>query len=126
MLLSDGIEVETIANAFSVNPKTIKYEWLPRWNNGGYDELADSPRSGRPPKFTEEQKQHIHKYVSNKENRVTCPELVNYVKCKWNIDCDEETIRILLHELGLSWQKPNKQSYKADLQKQKDFLKVTW
>lgn len=125
ILLSSGVEVETIADAFSVNYKTIQYEWLPKWNRGGYDELADSPRSGRPPKFTKAQKSQIKRYVSEKKNRVTCPELVDYVKAKWDIDCDDETIRILLHDLGLSWQKPNKQSYKADLQKQKNFLKAT-
>lgn len=125
LLLSNDIDIETIASAFSVTSRTIKYEWVPRWNSGGYDALADSPRSGRPPKFTEPQRKQIHKYVFSKENRVTCPELVAYVKNKWNIDCEEETIRVLLHELGLSWQKPNKQSYKADLQKQKNFLKAT-
>lgn len=124
-MLSNGIDVETIADAFSVNYKTIKYVWLRKWNRGGYAELADSPRPGRPPKFTNVQQTQIKKYVSEKKNRVTCPELVTYVKAKWNIDCDDETIRILLHELGLSWQKPNKQSYKADLQKQKNFLKAT-
>ena len=125
LLLSDGIDPETIARAFSINFKTIKYDWLMKWNNGGYDELIDSPRSGRPPKFTEDQKVKIQEYVSNKENRVTCPELVGYVKKKWGIDCDDETIRLLLHELGLSWQKPNKQNYKADLERQRNFLKVT-
>lgn len=125
ILLSNGIDVETIADAFSVNYKTIKYEWLPKWNRGGYTELADSPRPGRPPKFTKDQQFQIKKYVAEKKNRVTCPELVAYVKVKWDIDCEDETMRVLLHELGLSWQKPNKQSYKADLQKQKNFLKAT-
>lgn len=125
ILLSSGIEVETIADAFSVHYKTIQYEWLPKWNQDGYDGLADNPRPGRPPKFTEAQRFQIKKYVLEKKNRVTCPELVAYVKTKWDIDSDDETVRILLHELGLSWQKPNKQSYKADLQKQKNFLKAT-
>lgn len=125
ILLSSGIDVETIADAFSVNYKTIKYEWLPRWNDAGYDGLADRPRSGRSQKFTEEQKTQIKKFVSEKKNRITCPELVAYVKTKWGIDCNNETMRVLLHSLGLSWQKPNKQSYKADLQKQKNFLKAT-
>ena len=59
--------------------------------------------------------------ILSQEKRIVCKELVKYVRDRWNLSCDEETIRKVLKSMKLSWQKPCKSNYKANPMAQKVF-----
>jgi transposase len=123
--VGEGGDPRALAKVFSVHWHTIKYRWLKAWNQGGYSALIDKPKAGRTPKLTSKERKALHQYVLSKNKRITCKELSKYIKDRWNIDCDQETIRNMLISMKLSWQKPDKENYKADPLRREVFLKCT-
>lgn len=124
-LLSKGVKVKTICSVFDIHEDVLLYRWLPIWNKGGIKELADKPHLGRTPFLQKEHRQALRDYVLSKDKRVVCKDLVFYVKEKWSIDCNEETIRKVLKNMKLSWQKPDKINHKAKEEEKEVFLKGT-
>lgn len=123
LLLSKGVKVETICSVFAIHEDVLIYRWLSKWNNGGLQEVKDKYKKGRNPVLAKEHKQALREYVLSQDKRIVCKELVSYVKNKWDINCDRETIRQVLKNMKLSWQKPDKVNHKADEEKKKVFLK---
>lgn len=123
--VGEGTDFQDVARIFDVHLHTIKYRWLKQWNKGGYDALIDKPKSGRHPILNSQHRKVLREYVLSKNNRIVCKELSKFVKDRWNLDCDEETIRKVLIKMKLSWHKPNKRNYKADENRRKVFLKCT-
>lgn len=123
LALSKGVSIKQICSIFNVHERTLKYKWLAKWNQGGYVVLIDKPRSGRKPLISKELRTPLREYVLSRDKRIVCKHLVHYVKEKYDIDCDEETLRKVLRSMKLSWQKPDKENHKADKNKRKVFLK---
>lgn len=121
--VGEGNDPKDVAKVFNVHWHTIKYRWIKDWNKGGYCALIDKPKSGRTPKLGTKERKALRQYVLGKDKRITCKELSKFVKERWNINCDEETIRKILISMKLSWQKPDKENYKADPVRRKIFLK---
>ncbi len=48
-LLHEGTPPKEVAKLMSVSQPTV-YDWHHRWQRGGVEELANRPKSGRPPK----------------------------------------------------------------------------
>jgi len=56
LLLSDkGYDISTLSDIFSVHRDTIG-KWISKWNAKGKDGLLDKDKSGRPRRFTDEEK----------------------------------------------------------------------
>jgi transposase len=123
LLLSKGTDYKLVCQTFDVNKDTLRYHWLKRWNDNGYEGLVIKKGRGRKSIFSESQKKLLRQYILSQEKRIVCKELVKYVRDRWNLSCDEETIRKVLKSMKLSWQKPCKSNYKADPMAQKVFLK---
>lgn len=123
LMLSKGVKVEIICSVFGIHEDVLIYRWLSKWNNSGLQEVKDKHKKGRNPALGKEHKQALREYVLSQDKRIVCKELVSYVKDKWNIDCDRETIRQVLKSMKLSWQKPDKENHKANEKKRKVFLK---
>lgn len=92
LLLSKGVKVETICSVFDIHEDVLIYRWLPKWNNGGVQEVKDKHKKGRNPVLAKDHKQALREYVLSQDKRIVCKELVSYVKNKWDINCDRETI----------------------------------
>lgn len=122
-MLYCGIDTDKICEICGVYITTLLYTWLPNWNEHGINGLLDESRAGRPPLINSKQKEKLRDYVLSKDGRIVCKDLVRYVKLKWDIDADEETIRKVLKSMKLSWQKPNKENYKSNEEDKKVFLK---
>lgn len=123
LLLSRRVNVKHICSVFNVHEKTLRYRWLARWNRGGYEDLIDDHRQGRNPLIPHKHRKELREYVLSQDKRVICKDLVAYVKEKWDIDCNDETIRKVLKNMKLSWQKPDKENHKANEKEKKVFLK---
>lgn len=127
LLLSRGVNVKHICSVFNVNEKSLKYRWLARWNRGGYDALIDNHRPGRNPLIPHKYRKELREYVLSQDKQIICKDLVPYVKEKWDIDCNDETVRKVLKSMKLSWQKPDKVNHKANEKEKKVFLKgASW
>lgn len=125
LLLNKVSDYKLVCETFDVNKDTLRYHWLERWNDNGYEGLLMKKGRGRKSIFSENQKKILRQYILSQEKRIVCKELVQYVKDRWKLDCDEETIPRVLKSMKLSWQKPCKSNYKADPEAQKIFLKST-
>lgn len=56
LLSAEGYKINEIANIFKADRRTVS-SWIDAWEESGFEGLADSPRSGRPGKLTEEEKE---------------------------------------------------------------------
>ena len=54
--VSEGYEVSLVAKIFCVDESSV-YGWIKKWEEG--KDLSDMPKSGRPPAFTDEEKEGI-------------------------------------------------------------------
>lgn len=123
--VGEGQDPEDVAKIFDTHSHTIKYRWLKSWNQGGYASLIDKPKSGRPPSLNAKQKKALRQYVLNQKGRIVCKHISKFIMDRWNIDCDEETVRKILISMKLSWQKPDKENHKANKLHREIFLKST-
>lgn len=55
LLSSQGLKVKQIAEVFGVDRDTVS-GWFGRWQEQGFDGLADAPHSGRPAKLSPDEK----------------------------------------------------------------------
>ena len=56
LLSAEGYKINEIADIFKVDRRTVS-SWIDAWEKSGFGGLADSPRSGRPGKLTEEERE---------------------------------------------------------------------
>jgi len=124
-MLYEKVPIEQILRSFKISRKTLIERWLKRWNQEGRAGLVNKRRSGRPPTLNLKQKELLKEYVLGHQSRVVCRELVDFVYDKWGIKCDQETIRVILISMKISWQKPNKQNYKSNQAAKQVFKKST-
>lgn len=118
-----------VAELLKRSRKTIQL-WINAFNEGGLKELVLGKPPGRPSKLLESQKDELKADVlthprelgyefSNWEGK----SLAHHVKKKFGVDLSVRQAQRLLHELGLTLQRPRYAFPKADPNKQKEFLK---
>jgi len=124
-IVSLGYPIKEVADMFLVDEQTI-YNWINKWREERG--LANKPKSGRPPVFTEEEKKELEKLV--KEND---PKKHGINACFW--DCTElckyflmngkkvsvDTIERTLIEMGAHYIKAQIEYKEADFEKQREF-----
>ena len=124
-IVSLGHSIGDVAEMFCVDEQTI-YNWITKWRED--KNLSNEPKSGRPPSFTEEEKKELRKLVEEndpKEHGINasfwdCAELREYY-LKEGKKVSEETIRIVLKEMGAHYVKAQHEYSEADYEKQKEF-----
>jgi transposase len=112
LLSARGFTVPEIVKIHNASETTI-YEWFDRFDDQGPPGLYDQPRSGRPPKMTDEAKETLEDLL---DDPPTCQ---GYTFTTWTVAllrehleqvlglqvCDD-TIRRTLHQLGYRWRRP--------------------
>jgi transposase len=93
--------------------------------------LVNKKSSGRPAKFTSEQKRQLVKIVEESPAkyipgliRWRCIDLVKVAKERFDVECHEMTIARILHELGFSHISPRPQHPKQDEQAIEQYKKL--
>ncbi len=84
--LSDGMSPKKIADELNITVKTVK-KWRHRFLKKGIDGLYDLPRSGKPPKFTIQQRLEVI--------AIACDSPENYGiegYTQWTLDCLTEAV----------------------------------
>jgi transposase len=126
--VSRGNNVKTVAEIIAVEESTV-YDWINRWIFE--KNVSDKPRSGRPAKLTEADKEEMKRVIEEKDPTkyginaltYTTAELQQYF---WNVhhkSINDETLRVCLHEMGARFVKAQIVYKEADIEKQIEFAK---
>jgi len=125
--LSIGQPVALVAKIFCVDESAI-YRWVDQWQKE--KNLADKPRTGRPPILDEKKKEEIKRLVAEKDPKEyginasfwDTKELQLYFKMK-GIDISREAIRSALKEMGARYVKAQLVYPEADEKLRREFAK---
>jgi transposase len=128
----DGRSVISMADALGIN-RTAITKWLSWYNAEGADGLRTSPRPGRAPRLTEEQRAEVVRVVeagpiaAGFSSGVWVGALVGeWIDKRFGVRYHPQHIPRLLHQLGFSVQRPRKRLARADLEKQALWLRKTF
>ncbi len=102
--------------------RTVIYNWLAKYREGGIDALQAKPISGRPSKMTERQLQWVYKTVTGKNPLQlrfefalwTRSMIRDVIREKFGVRLSEVSVGRMLRKLGLSPQKPLRRAYERD------------
>lgn len=119
--IQSGEPVALVARIFQVPVATI-YSWLSMYRAGGYHNLKDNKRSGRPSKVTPEMLKWLYEAITMGDPRQykfefclwTRRIIRSLLKENYNIDLSLPSISRLLAQLGLSVQKPIFKAYQQN------------
>jgi transposase len=127
--VSRGNNVKTVADIMAVEESTV-YDWINKWIFE--KNLSDKPRSGRPAKLTEADKEEIKRVVDENDPAkyginsltYTTAELQEYFRRMHDKTINQESLRVALHELGGRFIKAQIVYKEADIEKQIEFAKT--
>ena len=118
----DGAKQNEVAEEFHVTEGAIS-QWMSRFHEKGWDGVKAIPKPGRPIRFTEEYRQVLYEIISKH------PQWWGYESDLWTVSMARDVLyeqtggyfsktRILsaLHELGLSFQKPEVRAFEKKRQ----------
>jgi len=81
------------------------YEWLKRWNAGGYDAMIPQFDGGAPGKLSSEQLEKLDGYIKTHEP-VTTKEIKIYIKSEFGVGYSDMQIWRILQKKNLKHAKP--------------------
>jgi transposase len=98
------------------------YNWLARYRAGGWHELKSGKHTGRPKKLNGKQIAWLYKTISDKDPLQlkfsfalwTRSIITRLIRKQFNLKLSESSVGRLLHQMGLSCQKPLYRAYQQD------------
>jgi transposase len=98
------------------------YNWLARYRAGGWHELKSGKHTGRPKKLNGKQIDWLYKTISDKDPIQlkfsfalwTRSMITRLIRRQFNLKLSESSVGRLLHQMGLSCQKPLYRAYQQD------------
>lgn len=133
--VQSGESPEVVTESLGLARATI-YTWLARYRSGGWDALKvkKGQGGGRPQKLNGKQIQYIYRAITGGDPRQQSFEFALWTRDlvrqliwkKFKIKLSVWSIGRLLHQLGLSAQKPLKKAYQKDPEKVSRWLKYQY
>jgi putative transposase len=120
LYLYDGLGVEEACNKVGV-VKAVGYEWLRRWNEGGYDGLVPRFGGGRPAKLSKENLEELCVLLREKDDW-TLEEIKDLILEDFGVDYHVSQVSRILHGLGMKCGKPYQNDYRQPIDA-RDILK---
>ena len=128
--VQNGESPEDVARVMVVNRASV-YGWLALYRNGGWDNLDAKKRGGRKPKLDAKALRWIYQIVTlGNPNQLKMPFvlwsaklLAAAIEKKFGIKLSKASVCRLLHQLGLSPQRPLWRAYQRDPQVVERWLK---
>lgn len=119
--VQSGQAVGVVARALGVQRSTL-FGWLARYRSGGWGALDARKRGGRPPKLTAAHLRWVYDTVATHDPRQlefpfglwTSVMVAELVRRQFGIRLSKASVCRLLHQLGLSPQKPLWRAYQQD------------
>lgn len=123
---------DEVAAHFRVNPRTLR-RWLKRYRDQGEDGLKARHNDSSKSRMSERQKDQLTKILLKgalasgfDTDMWTCPRVTEVVKKEFGISYHHDHIRRILHELGWSVQRPQRQAMERDEKAVQDWLHYKW
>ncbi len=113
--------IKDVAGVLGFNVRTIQ-KWAKKYREGGVSKLDAIPLTGRPSKLTDLQKKRIAKLVIGKDPRQlklpfalwTREQVKELILRLYGLELSLTSVGRLLHEMGLSVQKPKYQAWQQN------------
>ena len=129
----NGQSPEVVAKILNFNRSCI-YEWLKRYDEGGYEALESRKPPGAKPLITREMEGWLEETVLNSTpvehgydtNLWTRDLLAEMLKQEFGVSVSGLSVSLHLRKLGLSYQKPSYQDVARDEQEVEHFLNDTF
>lgn len=123
-LMSGKNRIEAAA-AVGRNPEWLR-SWILRYDEGGYKNLCDKPKSGCPRYLTKEQELELVSEIMRLQDerdggRITASEIQEFVNAKYDVDYKVKSIYDLLERIGMSWVSSRSKHPQANEEQQKKF-----
>ena len=123
-----GESPEVIIKALGFT-RTVIYQWLAKYREGGFDALCSRKAPGKQPKLTGQNLQKLYRIIVGVDPRQLKFEFALWtrgmvrelIRRKFNISLSEVSVGRLLRKLGLSPQRPQRKSYQQD-----EYLVFKW
>jgi transposase len=101
-----------IAQDLQVHVQTVRL-WRRVWNKRSVEGLKLKPHPGRPPLLGPEQKKQLLGWLKDSPQQYgfarhywTCAMIRDLIKQKFDVEFNHNWVGEMLHDMGLSWQKP--------------------
>jgi transposase len=128
-----GEPVRLVARTHNVPERTV-FAWLAKYRNGGWHNLRDQKKSGRPPKVTGEVIKWLYDAITLGDPRQfqlafclwTLSIIRGVLKKEKGVELSKSAVCRLLQQMGLSPQRPIYRSYKQDPKELEKYLKRTF
>lgn len=119
--LNEGRTQEEVANLLGVADRTVR-NWIKLYRKGGLDLLCQLGHRGRECDLDEEQLEQLKGEIEGGRFR-SAKQVRRWIEENFGRDYSLSGVRDLLKRLGASFHKTSALMFKADPQKQKEFLK---
>jgi transposase len=133
-LLQSGVGADEVAEAFDVS-RAIVYRWLQKYKNDGDSALEIKKALGRTPSLTIEQRANIFALIEGSNPRQmqldfgelwTRKNVREMIRREFGVELSLVQVGRVLHEIGLSPQKPLYRSYKQNPELVEEWKKVIY
>lgn len=113
LYLYDGLGVEEASEKVGV-VKAVGYEWLRRWNAGGYEGLLPCFGGGRPPRLSEENLEDLCSLLRERDDW-TLAEIKELIQEEYGVEFHVSQVSRILHGLGMRCGKPYQNDFRRPL-----------
>lgn len=132
-LKQKGWRQTDIAEALGVSDSSVS-QWMKKAREGGKEALKTSPRPGRPPKLSEEQRSEKlpellekgPKHFGFRGEVWTRKRVRKVIKDKFDVEYDVSHVGRILNQIGWSRQKPDHRSGKFDEERPEEWKNQEW
>jgi len=128
----EGWSCPEIANILKVH-RSKPVVWIHRWNEYGLKGLLEGHRSGRPPRLTKKQKEHLGEIIERgpiaygfTSGVWTSPMITRMINEEFGVKYHPAHVRRMLGELGFSVQRPRKKLALAKREEQLKWVRYTY
>jgi transposase len=132
MLSIDKHSATHISDLLRVHRVTVN-SWINAWNNYREEGLWEGYRSGRPPKLSGAQREHLYDLIESgpvaygfQSGVWTSPIVAGVIEAEFGVAYHPGHVRKLLKELGFSLQRPTTKLVQADAKKQHRWIRYTY
>ena len=120
-LLGEGWEPHTVAHILDKDDRTI-LSYFQRYKDGGIDQLLQSNYDGKESKLSECQAQELSDHLRN-NTYTSSLYIIHFVRATFSVTYSQTGIKHLLKRLNFTYHKPKLVPGKADMSKQKAWLR---
>ena len=133
-MLQSGDSAEKVAETFEVS-RAIVYRWLQKYKENGYDALEIKSAPGRTPSLSPEQRRKIFTFIEGSNPRQmqldfgelwTRKNVQEMIRREFGVELSLVQVGRVLHDIGLSPQKPLYRSYRKNPEVVEEWKKVIY